>query len=179
MLFCARKEDSRWFTPAWLSVRALAAIVAAEGGAMNAAISIAVLLLASGAAPDSLSPDGQRTYKCGRERQSAAGCFNAWTRLSHGGKTGEWVPAYCSDLPDEYSNGSCYGGGVPWWWWNGSGRIGDPVLKDFWFRDYAGPEVNGVFRNNNAYGDAHRLPGQHHCYKAKQSMFCMEFMQAR
>ena len=146
---------------------------------MHLAISMAVVLLAAEAGSDSLSPDGQSTDTCGRERLSASGCFNAWTKLTHEGRSGGWVPAYCSDQPDQYSSGSCYGGGVPWWWWNGNGRIGDPVLNDFWFRDYAGPEVNGVVRNNNSYGDAHRLPGQHHCYKAKESTFCMEFMRTR
>lgn len=146
---------------------------------MNAVLSMAVLLLAAGMTPDSVSPDGQETYTCGPERQSASGCFNAWAKLTHEGKSGGWVPAYCSDRPDQYSTGHCYSGTVPWWWWNGSGRIGDPVLKDFWYRDYAGPVVNGVYRNNNAYGDAYRLPGKHHCYQAKQSTFCMEFMRPR
>ena len=160
-------------------MRLFADLVEVEGDAMNAVISMAVVVLAAGTVPDSLSPDGQRTYTCGRERLSAAGCFNTWTKLTHEGKSDGWVPAYCSDQPDQYSSGSCYGGGVPWWWWNGNGRIGDAVLNDFWFRDYAGPEVDGVFRNNNAYGNAQRLPGQHHCYKAKESTFCMEFMRPR
>ena len=49
----------------------------------------------------------------------------------------------------------------------------------FWCGDGAGPGVDGVFRNNNAYGDAKRLPGQHHCYNAKENTFCMEFMRPR
>ena len=80
---------------------------------MDLAISMAVVLLAAGAGSDSLSPDGQRTYTCGRERLSASGCFNAWTKLTRGGKSDGWAPAYCSDQPDQYSAGSCYGvGGV-------------------------------------------------------------------
>lgn len=108
------------------------------------------LVLNMAAVPVVAATDGPRTYVCGAERHSAEGCFNAWTKLTHGGMSGGWVHAYCSDQPDEYSTGHCYGGGVPWWWWNGSGKIGDPVLKDFWFRDYAGPEVNGVYQNNNS-----------------------------
>ena len=110
---------------------------------------------------ESVSPDGQARYACGAERDSAAGCFNAWTKISHDGRTGGWIPAYCRDQPDDYNTGHCYG---------------DSVLRDFWYRDYAGPEVNGVFRNNNSYGDAYRLPGPHHCYKAKGSVFCMQLM---
>ena len=110
---------------------------------------------------ESVSPDGQARYACGAERDSAAGCFNAWTKISHDGRTGGWIPAYCRDQPDDYNTGHCYG---------------DAVLRDFWYRDYAGPEVNGVFRNNNSYGDAHRLPGPHHCYKAKGSVFCIQLM---
>ena len=160
-------------------MRLFADLVEVDGDAMNTVISMAAVVLAAGTALDSLSPDGQRTYTCGRERLSAAGCFNAWTKLTHEGKTDGWGPAYCRDQTDQYSSGSCHGGGVPWWWWNGNGRVGDAVLNDFWFRDYAGPEVDGVFRNNNAYGDAQRLPGQHHCYKAKESIFCMELMRPR
>ena len=143
---------------------------------------VACLVMAASAASgeslaETISPDGQARYACGAERDSAAGCFNAWTKISHDGRTGGWIPAYCRDQPDDYSTGHCYGGAVPWWWWNGSGRIGDAVLRDFWYRDYAGPEVNGVFRNNNSYGDAHRIPGPDHCYEAKGSVFCMQFME--
>ena len=52
------------------------------------------------------------------------------------------------------------------------------MLKDFWFRDYAGPEENGVMRNDNPYGDARRLPGELNCYQAKASTFCMQLMRA-
>ena len=34
-----------------------------------------------------------------------------------------------------------------------------------------GPEVDGVFRNRNAYGEALRLPGQRHGCKANESDF--------
>ena len=129
-------------------------------------------------APDSVSPDGVRGYTCGHERESVEGCFNTWTKLTHQGKSEGWVPAYCSDQRDAYSQGHCYQGGVPWWWWNGEGHIGGSLLRDFWFRDYAGPEVNGVFRNDNSYGDARRLPGEVNCYQAKQSTFCMQPMRA-
>lgn len=134
---------------------------------------------ASGINPKSTSPDGQKSYKCGTERNSAVGCFNAWTKIIHDGEEGEWEPAHCRDQPDQDSAGYCYGGGVPWWWWKGSGKIGDSQLNEFWFRDYAGPEVNGVFRNDNSYGDAHRLPGPNNCYKAKESIFCMKLMDSR
>jgi len=127
--------------------------------------------------PDSVSPDGRHRYTCGVERQSVGGCFNAWTKLTHDGDFQGCVPAYCRDQSDAYSQGRCDQGGVAWWWWNGSGRIGDPVLKDFWFRDYAGPEVNGVVQNDHPYGDARRLPGSLNCYGAKGSIFCMQFMQ--
>jgi hypothetical protein len=141
-----------------------------------------VLLLAvaeqASAFPDSVSPDGARRYTCGAERESAEGCFNTWTKLTHQGRSEGWMPAYCSDQRDEYSQGHCYQGGVPWWWWVGAGRIGDPVFKEFWFRDYAGPEVNGFFRNDNLYGDARRLPGDLNCHQAKQSTFCMQPMRA-
>ena len=120
-----------------------------------------------------MSPDGKTKYSCGAERESAMGCFNTWTKRIHENKSSGWAPAYCNDQPDEYQNGYCFGGGVPWWWWKGSGRIGDPVLRDFWFRDYAGPEVNGVFRNDNSYGDARRLKGKLNCYMAKSTTFCM------
>ena len=104
---------------------------------------------ASGESPaETVSPDGQARYLCGAERDSAAGCFNAWTRISHDGTTGGWIPAYCRDHPDGDNTGHCYGGAVPWWWWNGSGR-----------------------------DDAHRLPGPHHCYVAKGSVFCMQLME--
>jgi hypothetical protein len=151
--------------------------------AMHLRLLIALALLlgvpeSSVAAPDSVSPDGSRSYTCRDERESAEGCFNTWTKLTHQGRSEGWVPAYCSDQRDQYSQGHCYQGGVPWWWWVGAGRIGDPVLKEFWFRDYAGPEINGVFRNDNPYGDARRLPGELNCYQAKQSTFCMEHMRA-
>ena len=147
-------------------------------------LAVAALILAAGliesghAAPDSISPDGLKTYSCGAERESAEGCFNKWTKLIHEGSSDGWMPAYCSDQPDGYSQGHCYQGGAPWWWWNGVGRIGDPVLKDFWFRDYAGSEENGVMRNDNPYGDASRLPGELNCYQAKESTFCMQPMRA-
>lgn len=150
-----------------MRMRLLLALAAISSGWVSTAV----------AAPDFISPDGTRTYSCGAERQSAEGCFNSWTKLIHEGKSEGWVPAYCSDQPDQDSQGHCDQGGVPWWWWNGTGRIGDAVLRDFWFRDYAGPEVNGVFRNDNPYGDARRLPGDLNCYQAKQSTFCMERMQ--
>ena len=41
-----------------------------------------------------------------------------------------------------------------------------------------GLEVNDVFRNDNSYGDARRLPGEVNCYQAKQSTFCMQPMRA-
>jgi len=128
------------------------------------------------ATPVVTSPDGQLAYECGPERQSAEGCFNAWTKTILNGEEGKWVTAYCRDKPNAYNSGGCHGGGVPWWWWNGTGKIGDPVLKDFWFRDYAGPEINGVFRNDNYYGDARLIRGTSNCYKAKGSTFCMKFM---
>ena len=58
-------------------MRLFADLVEVEGDAMNAVISMAVVVLAAGTVPDSLSPDGQRAYSCGSERLSAAGCFNA------------------------------------------------------------------------------------------------------
>ena len=122
------------------------------------------------------SPDGKVSYECGPERKSASGCYNAWTKTIQNGEEGEWVAAYCRDQSDRYSSGGCHGGGVPWWWWTGKGKIGDSVLKGFWFRDYASTEVNGVFHNDNPYGDAYRIPGPNNCYKAKGSIFCMKFM---
>jgi len=128
------------------------------------------------ATPKVTSPDGEITYECGPERQSAAGCYNAWTKTILSGKEGNWVVAYCRDQPNEFNSGECHGGGVPWWWWKGKGKIGDPVLEDFWFRDYAGPRVNGVTRNDNHYGNAYLVLGSSTCYKAKESTFCMKFM---
>ena len=49
----------------------------------------------------------------------------------------------------------------------------------FWCGDGAGPEVDGVFRNRNAYGEVQRLPGHHHGDKANESAFCMEVMRPR
>lgn len=141
---------------------------------MHAATSLGLMFVIAASAPIYNSPDGVKSYKCGSERKSVGGCYTFWARLTHDGEVGEWEPAYCRDQPDQYSTGECHAGGVAWWWWNGSGKIGDPVLKDFWFRDYAGPEVNGVYRNDNSYGDARRLPGEQNCYRAKQSTFCME-----
>ena len=93
--------------------------------AMHLRLLIALALLlgvpeSSVAAPDSVSPDGSRSYTCRDERESAEGCFNTWTKLTHQGRSEGWVPAYCSDQRDQYSQGHCYQGGVPWWWWVGA-----------------------------------------------------------
>ena len=49
----------------------------------------------------------------------------------------------------------------------------------FWCGDGAGSEVDGVFRNRNAYGEVQRLAVHHHGDKANKSAFCMEFMRLR
>ena len=68
-----------------------------------------------------VSPDGQARYACGAERDSAAGCYNNWTKISHDGSTEGWIPVYCREQPDDVHNtGHCYGGAVLW---------------DFWYRD--------------------------------------------
>ena len=65
--------------------------------AMHLRLLIALALLlgvpeSSVAAPDSVSPDGSRSYTCGAERESAEGCFNTWTKLTHQGRSEGWVP---------------------------------------------------------------------------------------
>jgi len=50
---------------------------------MNTVIMTTTFLLAAVAVAETLSPDAQRMYMCGRERYSAAGCFNSWTKLTH------------------------------------------------------------------------------------------------
>lgn len=110
------------------------------------------------------APDGHQEYFCTELQQgSAAGCYTHWTRTIHiNGRAGDWTPAICGDT-------WCNQGGVPWWWWK-EGKLGDPVLKDFWIRDYRRPN------NNNPYGDARRLPGKTNCYSAKERIICMEQM---
>ena len=123
------------------------------------------------AADRSVSPDGKTTYVCGDERESHSGCYTHWARMAgEGGRWDDWSPGWCPT--GKKVGGMCWGGGVAWWYWNGEGRIGDPVLKDFWVRDYA--NLDG--RSNspeNSYGDARRLPGDDNCYQAREFRVCM------
>jgi len=42
----------------------------------------------------------------------AAGCFNAWSRLTQDGHTAEGIPSYCSDEFDQGNARSFCGAGV-------------------------------------------------------------------
>jgi hypothetical protein len=111
------------------------------------------------------APDGVEEYICSElQESSAAGCYTHWTRTIYiNGKAWPWTPAICRES-------SCNQGGVPWWWWN-EGKLGEPVLKDFWIRDYKGP------KNNNPYGDAKRIPGESNCYSVQERIICMQRME--
>lgn len=122
----------------------------------------------------SVAPDGKEVYACANERESHSGCYTHWVRsLGEKGGWGGWGPGWCPE--ERPMGGMCWGGGVAWWYWKGPGKIGDPVLRDFWVRDYAnlddpsrGPE--------NPYGDAIKLPGKDNCYKAGSFKACMVAM---
>ncbi len=84
----------------------LPSVTGSEAMHLRLLVALALLLGVAGpsvAALESVSPDGARRYSCGDERESAEGCFNTWTKLTHQGKSEGWVPAYCSDQRDQYS----------------------------------------------------------------------------
>ena len=125
---------------------------------------------------ESWSPDRAMHYSCGDEADSAMGCFNTWVMtegsVSDASMDHLWRPVKCINPSESAEGGLCYQGGVAWWYWS-RGDLGDPVLFDFVHRDYAGPMVNGRWRNDTPKGDA-RLDGQRdHCYVAMKQTFCM------
>ena len=143
--------------------------------ALLALTSVLGIELASGlalSAEKSVSPDGKEKYECGDERISHSGCFTHWVRSSeeNGNDLSQWYPVWCPQDPPK--GGGCWGGGVALWYWNGKGVIGDPILKDFWVRDYAGID-DPTKGQENPYGDAIKLPGPNNCYRAKTFTVCI------
>jgi hypothetical protein len=143
---------------------------------------VVAALLASGlyvnwqtsAAERSISPDGKETYLCGDERASHSGCYTHWVRTAdENDRWGNWAPGWCPS--EQTKGGMCWGGGVAWWYWKGAGQIGDPVLKDFWVRDYAGLDDPSKGQEN-PHGDAKRISGQGNCYQASSFKVCMAEM---
>ena len=124
----------------------------------------------------SWSPDHSTSYECGSEVDSAMGCFNTWVLTE--GSVGDasmdhqWRPAKCINPSESSEGGLCYQGGVPWWYWS-RGDLGDPVLFNFVHRDYAGPMINGRWRNDTPKGNAKLHQSRNHCYVAMQQTFCM------
>ena len=122
------------------------------------------------------SPDGKTTYQCGSESASAMGCFNYWVLMDGPKVSAEvknrWRPAKCSNPDGTPYQGLCYQGGVAWWYWQ-KGNIGDAVLYDFKHRDYAGPMINGIWRNDTPKGNARKDHSRPGCYIAMTETYCM------
>lgn len=117
------------------------------------------------------SPDMKTYYICGKEKNSAMGCYTHWVKShspdlkSDNNKDQvKWLPASCSSTKDK--GGLCYQGGVAWWYWS-AGEIGDSELQDFVHRDYASP------KNETNLGTATRSTKGGFCYVARERTFCM------
>ena len=131
-------------------------------------------------------PDSYKDYVCGRESQSAGGCFTHWC-MSYDLKTGPikpsekeeaillkygfthsaWSPCYV--LEGELGGADVNQGGVGWWGWE-SGRLGSSSLDGFWVRDYRqDKERDSCGMNCTRYGFAGRIKGNSDCYHVRQS----------
>ena len=131
-------------------------------------------------------PDSNKDYVCGRESQSAGGCFTHWC-MSYDMKTGpskpseeeqrilekygashsSWSPCYV--LKGENGSADVSQGGVGWWGWE-TGKLGAPVLEGFWVRDYRRDgerEACGV--NCTRYGFAARIKENPDCYHVREN----------
>jgi hypothetical protein len=115
---------------------------------------------------DSVSPDGVRFYKCEDERSSSEGCYSFWLKSIWKGDSQGWRTGYC---PGDSRGFLCYQGGVAWWYWK-SGKIGDPILKGFFHRDYQSPG------DDTYLGDAILVSKENFCYLAAGRTFCMKPM---
>jgi hypothetical protein len=133
----------------------------------------------------SISPDGQAEYVCGREAQSAGGCFTYWCQsyemsegerrltekeedflLSLGLKYSPWSPCYVN--LGSGGGGNVHQGGVAWWGW-GEGSLGASELDGFWVRDYRTDSGrNSCGYNCSNYGFARRLNSKPGCYYVSQ-----------
>ena len=134
----------------------------------------------------STSPDGQKSYVCGRESSSAEGCFTHWCTkydyLKGLRKLSGEQEALLGDLHVEYSPWSpCYvswgqgdgglvhAGGVAWWGWK-KGKLGSLTLDGFWVRDYRsdkGRDECGF--NCTEYGFAGRINDNPDCYHVREN----------
>ena len=128
----------------------------------------------------SWSPDRSVRYECGDEADSSIGCFNTWVltegSVSDASMDGHWRPVKCINPSMSSDGGLCYQGGVAWWYWK-RGDLGDPILFDFVHRDYAGPMIDGRWRNDTPKGDARLDRNRDGCYVAMKQTYCMVPMQ--
>ena len=128
----------------------------------------------------SWSPDRSVRYECGDEADSSIGCFNTWVltegSVSDASMDGHWRPVKCINPSMSSDGGLCYQGGVAWWYWK-RGDLGDPILFDFVHRDYAGPMIDGRWRNDTPKGDARLDRNRDSCYVAMKQTYCMVPMQ--
>ena len=134
----------------------------------------------------SSSPDSDKDYVCGRESQSAGGCFTHWCMsydlrtgpikpsekdeailLKYGFTHSSWSPCYV--LEGKTGGADVNQGGVGWWGWE-AGRLGSSSLDGFWVRDYRqDPERESCGVNCTEYGFAGRIKGNPDCYHVREN----------
>jgi hypothetical protein len=131
-------------------------------------------------------PDSFKDYVCGREHQSAGGCFTHWCMSydmrkgpdkpskeeekvleKYGVNHSAWSPCYVFEAKEGGADANQ--GGVGWWGWR-TGRLGGSYLDGFWVRDYRRDECRDACGYNcTNYGFAGRIKGNPDCYHVRES----------